>query len=129
MREIARRVDRLAFVHHPLEDSELMRLRDDPMGALAVNLYMAGGDAKSKEELCEGIERGVWVTRFWYVNIVHPKQSQLTGMTRDGTFLIVDASVPATAQARMRFVLDAGGEVTGLELLIEGGDVIPRSRR
>jgi hypothetical protein len=46
----------------------------------------------------------------------------------DGTFLIEDASVPATAQARVRFVAGADGAVFGLELLTENGDVIPRSR-
>ena len=33
-------------------------------------------------------ERGVWVTRFHYINPVHPKKAILTGMTKDGTFLI-----------------------------------------
>jgi hypothetical protein len=46
----------------------------------------------------------------------------------DGTFLIEDDSVPPTGQARLRFTLGADGSVTGLELLIENGDVLPRSR-
>ena len=33
------------------------------------------------------------MTRFWYVNPVQPKQSLLTGMTREGTFLIEDGKV------------------------------------
>jgi len=47
---------------------------------------------------------------------------------RDGTFLVEDASVPATAQARVRFVADAAGTVSRLELLTENGDVLPRAR-
>jgi len=47
---------------------------------------------------------------------------------RDGTFLIEDDSVPPTGQARLRFVLGADGAVNGLELLIESGEVLPRSR-
>jgi len=46
----------------------------------------------------------------------------------DGTFLVEDASVPATAQARVRFVAGADGAVSGLELLTENGEVISRSR-
>ena len=46
----------------------------------------------------------------------------------DGTFLIEDASVPMTAQARARFVRDAGGVPSRLELLTEGGEVLPRDR-
>ena len=98
----------------------------NPTGALAINLFMAGGDAASKAELCEGIERGVWVTRFWYVNIVHPKQSQLTGMTRDGTFLIENGKVTRPIK-NMRFtqsVMEAFATATGLtrETKLQAGD-------
>jgi predicted Zn-dependent protease len=33
-------------------------------------------------------ERGIWVSRFWYTRPVHPLTVVMTGMTRDGTFLI-----------------------------------------
>lgn len=46
----------------------------------------------------------------------------------DGTFLIEDVSVPPENQARLRFVLDAQGRVTGLELLAPDGRVLPRAR-
>ena len=98
----------------------------NPIGALALNLFMAGGDAASKPELCRGIERGVWVTRFWYVNIVHPKQSQLTGMTRDGTFLIENGEVTRPIK-NMRFtqsVMEAFASATALtrETKLQAGD-------
>jgi PmbA protein len=36
-------------------------------------------------------ERGVWITRFHYLNgLLDPKSAMMTGMTRDGTFLIED---------------------------------------
>jgi PmbA protein len=56
-------------------------------GPVPSNLFMAPGAATS-EELLAGIGRGVWVTRFHYVNPVHPKKAILTGMTKDGTFLV-----------------------------------------
>lgn len=56
-------------------------------GPLAWNLFMAPG-AGSKQAMLASIERGIWVTRFHYVNIVHPRRAVLTGMTKDGTFLI-----------------------------------------
>ncbi|HSO93631.1 MAG TPA: TldD/PmbA family protein [Candidatus Dormibacteraeota bacterium] len=56
-------------------------------GPFAVNLFMAPGSVP-KAELLKGIKRGIWVTRFWYVRIVQPKASVITGMTREGTFLI-----------------------------------------
>ena len=46
----------------------------------------------------------------------------------DGSFLIEDTSVPPENQARLRFDVDAQGNVTGLELLAPDGRVIPRAR-
>ncbi len=54
---------------------------------LPVNLVLAGGD-KTKEELIASIDRGVLVSRFHYSNVVNPMETVITGMTRDGTFLI-----------------------------------------
>ncbi len=48
---------------------------------------LSGGE-KSLEELIGGVERGLFVTRLWYTNVVDPMRMIVTGMTRDGTFLI-----------------------------------------
>ncbi|HET7581377.1 MAG TPA: TldD/PmbA family protein [Candidatus Limnocylindria bacterium] len=56
-------------------------------GPLSWNLFMAPGSS-SKDAMLSSIDRGLWVTRFHYVNIVHPRKGVLTGMTKDGTFLI-----------------------------------------
>jgi PmbA protein len=61
-------------------------------GPFAVNLFMMPGTTP-KAELMSGIKRGIWVTRFWYVRIVHPKASIITGMTREGTFLIENGRI------------------------------------
>jgi predicted Zn-dependent protease len=61
-------------------------------GPLCWNLFMAPGEA-SRDALAAGVGRGLLITRFHYVNIVHPKKGILTGMTRDGTFLIEDGKV------------------------------------
>ncbi len=61
-------------------------------GPFAVNLFMKpGGTAKA--DLMRDIKRGIWVTRFWYVRVVEPKQSVITGMTREGTFLIENGQI------------------------------------
>jgi predicted Zn-dependent protease len=64
-----------------------------PAGPLPTNLVLAGGGAGDMAELCRGVERGVYVTRLWYTNPVRPKETLLTGVTRDGTFLIEDGEV------------------------------------
>jgi PmbA protein len=59
----------------------------NPEGPLPLNVFMQRGEA-SLEEMIASTERGLLVTRFHYTNIVHPLESTITGMTRDGTFLI-----------------------------------------
>lgn len=56
-------------------------------GPMPLNMFLAPGEA-TKEEMVASTERGIWVTRFWYTNPVHPLKTIITGMTRDGTFLI-----------------------------------------
>jgi PmbA protein len=64
-----------------------------PQGPRPVNLVMAGGGAAGLDELCAPVERGVYVTRLWYANVVRPKETLITAVTRDGTFLIEDGRV------------------------------------
>jgi predicted Zn-dependent protease len=56
-------------------------------GPFPINMLMAPGTA-SRDELIGGLDRGLLVTRFHYTNPVHPKLAIVTGMTRDGTFLV-----------------------------------------
>ena len=51
------------------------------------------GGTASREELLRGIDRGVLVTRFWYLRMVDPQAILVTGLTRDGTFLIEKGEV------------------------------------
>jgi predicted Zn-dependent protease len=59
----------------------------NPWGPFPINMLMAPGTA-SRDELIGGLDRGLLVTRFHYTNPVHPKLAIVTGMTRDGTFLV-----------------------------------------
>ncbi len=59
----------------------------NPWGPFPLNAVMSAGTT-SREELIGGLERGLLVTRFHYTNVVHPKLAIITGMTRDGTFLV-----------------------------------------
>jgi predicted Zn-dependent protease len=64
-----------------------------PGGPEPTNLVLAGGGAASEDELCAGVEHGVYVTRLWYANVVRPKETLVTAVTRDGTFLIEDGRI------------------------------------
>jgi predicted Zn-dependent protease len=56
-------------------------------GGIATNLFMAPGH-RSPQELIASVERGLLVTEFWYTRILDPKTQVVTGLTRNGTFLI-----------------------------------------
>src|SRR5262249_57670969 len=64
----------------------------NPEGAFPLNVVVERGDA-SVEDMIASTKRGLLVTRFHYSNIVHPLDSVITGMTRDGTWLIEDGEV------------------------------------
>jgi PmbA protein len=61
-------------------------------GEAPMNLVFAGGD-KSVDEMVRTTQRGILVTRLWYIREVDPYEKIVTGMTRDGTFLIEDGCV------------------------------------
>ncbi len=56
------------------------------------NLLMSGG-TKSIAELVRGTEKGILVTRTWYIRMVDPQTVLLTGLTRDGTFYIENGQI------------------------------------
>lgn len=56
------------------------------------NLIMSGGE-KSTAELVAGTDRGILVTRTWYIRMVDPQTVLLTGLTRDGTFYIENGRI------------------------------------
>ncbi len=56
------------------------------------NMIMAGGTA-STEDLIKDTKRGLLVTRTWYIRLVDPQTVLLTGLTRDGLFMIEDGKL------------------------------------
>lgn len=64
----------------------------NPMGPMPGHLHIEPGSA-NLEELVAGMERGVWVSRFHYVNVVQPLETIITGMTRDGAWWVEGGEV------------------------------------
>ena len=56
------------------------------------------GGTKSTEELIEGCERGILVTHFFYIRSLDQRTVMLTGLTRDGTFLIEKGKITAAVK-------------------------------
>jgi len=84
-------------------------------GPLPLNLFMAGGQA-TLEDMIASTERGLLVTRFWYTRPVHPKLVVVTGMTRDGTFLIERGEI-AYPVKNLRFTQSYLDALTQVELV------------
>lgn len=61
-------------------------------GPFPMNLCLAPGTA-TKEEMIDSTERGIFITRFHYTNVISPRETIITGMTRDGTFLIENGKI------------------------------------
>jgi len=65
-------------------------------------LSVEGSPAHSIQDLIKSTERGILVTNFWYIRPVNPRDLMLTGMTRDGTFLVEKGEV-VSAVKNFRF--------------------------
>ena len=64
------------------------------MGEAPMNIvFEAPADSKTVDQMVASTERGVLVTRLWYIREVDPYEKILTGMTRDGTFYVEDGKV------------------------------------
>jgi predicted Zn-dependent protease len=70
-------------------------------GEMPLNIVIAGGDAKI-EDMIAAVDRGILVTRLWYIREVDPFEKIMTGMTRDGTFLI-EGGRPVCGVRNFRF--------------------------
>jgi predicted Zn-dependent protease len=100
-------------------------------GPLPLDVQLAAGDA-DPADMIASVKRGVYVTRFHYVNVEDPARVTLTGMTRDGTFLIEDGRL-TTPVKDLRFTqpmleaLDTTLAVSKERRLVgeDGGAVVP----
>jgi PmbA protein len=73
----------------------------NPSGPWPLNLMLQPGE-QTPEEILAGTKKGILVTQFHYTNIVNPMEISLTGMTRNGTFMVEDGQI-VHAVKNMRF--------------------------
>ena len=64
------------------------------IGEAPMNIVIVGG-AATVNQMIESVDRGILVTRLWYIREVDPYEKIMTGMTRDGTFLIENGRLVA----------------------------------
>ena len=104
-------------------------------GPFPTNMVMTAGDA-SMEDLVGGLDRGLLVTRFHYTNPVHSKKVVITGMTRDGTFLVEGGKIVGPVR-NLRFTMSYLDALANVEAVSRerrcirgflGGSVVPSLR-
>lgn len=93
------------------------------VGPIPLHPVLEAGDA-SVEEMVADTKRGIYVTRFHYTNAVDPAKALLTGMTRDGTFLIEDGELGPPVR-NLRFTQGALEALDGISHL----GAAPRAHR
>lgn len=74
---------------------------DRSLGVYPSHLHMEAGKT-SRDEMIAQMDRGVLITRFHYLGILHPKETLITGMTRGGTFLVEKGKIVAPVK-NLRF--------------------------
>ncbi|QES05400.1 TldD/PmbA family protein [Streptomyces venezuelae] len=80
-------LDRLITTRHTAELTGL------PVAPGAGNLILDGGGERSLEEMVAATERGLLLTCLWYIREVDPATLLLTGLTRDGVYLVENGEV------------------------------------
>ncbi len=74
-------------------------------GSIAMNIEMKEGN-KSLEDMIKDCEKGLLITQFHYTNCLKPKDVEMTGMTRNGTFLIENGKIKKAVK-NLRFTQSA----------------------
>jgi len=81
---------------HAMEQAASERI-----GPLPMNLFLKPGTS-NVDEMIASTQNGLYITRFWYTRSVHPRDVVVTGMTRDGTYVVRDGEI-AGAVKSLRF--------------------------
>jgi PmbA protein len=82
-------------------------------GPIGTNLFMATGGS-TLEEMIASTEKGLYINRFWYTRLVHPRDCVVTGMTRDGVYLIENGEL-AYPVKNLRFTHSYVGALADVE--------------
>lgn len=92
----------------------------ESFGGYPGDLFLGGG-GETLEQLIAGVERGLLVTDFWYNRILDPKTQVVTGLTRNGLFLIEGGEVVGPVQ-NLRYTQSVVGALAPSHVLGIGND-------
>jgi predicted Zn-dependent protease len=87
-------------------------------GALPLNLFMEGGDQSLDYMVASSEEPTIYITRFHYTNIADRREVILTGMTKDGTFLVEKGEIVSPV-VNLRYLQGVVQAFNSVEMLSE----------
>jgi len=85
------------------------------IGPIPQHLFLAPGNA-TLDDMIAATERGLYITRHHYTRMVHPREAIVTGMTRDGTFVIEKGEI-AYPIKNLRFTQSYVQALAGVEMI------------
>ena len=85
------------------------------IGPIGLNLFMKPGDT-STDQMISSTRKGLYITRFWYTRLVHPRDCIVTGMTRDGVYMVEQGEI-AYPVKNLRFTQSYVDALANVELI------------
>lgn len=101
------------------------KLKMERNGSTGSAMVMETGD-KSLEEMIAGVKNGLYVSSLHYMNFINAKETSLTGLTRDGTFLIEDGKITKVVN-NLRFTETISSVINGIIEIENRGYTVPFS--
>ncbi|MCB5250641.1 MAG: metallopeptidase TldD-related protein [Candidatus Cloacimonadales bacterium] len=94
-------------------------------GAQASCLVMSTGD-RELEEMIKSTKKGLFISSLHYMNFINPKESSITGLTRDGTFLIEDGKLTKVVN-NLRFTVKISDVINNITEIENKAYTFPQS--
>ena len=95
----------------------------NPFGPVPTHMVIKGG-TETMEEMIRKTSRGILVTRLHYTNVIDPFKMIITGMTRDGTFLIENGAI-TKAVKNFRFTENIVEALNRVEAVGRTSELVP----
>jgi len=97
---------------------------NNTFGPYPKNMVMSAGES-SIEEMIASTEKGILITHFWYINYMNPMLTQVTGTTRDGTYLVENGQIKS-AVSNMRIGQSILEAFSNVELMSKERKLCPQ---
>jgi len=101
------------------------KLKMDKNGADGASLVMETGN-KSWEELIGSVKKGLYISSLHYMNFINRKETSITGLTRDGTFLIEKGKITKVVN-NLRFTENISDVISGITDIEDRAYTVPYS--